>query len=99
MSTKDAVANFEADKLLGQIKRAKVVKAAAEVLIVAACIFWVGWWFVSPDPEGDAKYVETWIGLKSKSRFFRTDGREGKTPDANLGLVFTSCPGARGTAI
>jgi hypothetical protein len=59
------------------LRAAKVAKAGAEALIVAACIFWAAWWFVSPEPDSDPKYVEAWIGLRAKSRFFRTDGREG----------------------
>ena len=65
------------ERLMGAIRRAKVAKAVTEAVIVATCVFWVLWWFVAPDPEGDKKYVESWIGDKSHSRFFRTDGREG----------------------
>ena len=72
------------ERLMGMIWRAKVAKAVTEAIIVAACVFWVLWWFVAPDPEGDKKYVESWIGDKSHSRFFRTDGREGKPLIINL---------------
>ena len=61
-----------------EIRMARVAKLAVQVVIVAACFFWVLYWFVSPDPASDQKYVETWVGDRSQSRFFRTDGREGK---------------------
>jgi hypothetical protein len=68
---------MKADRLAIYLRAAKVAKVGAEALIAAACVFWAAWWLVSPEPDSDPKYVEAWIGLRAKSRFFRTDGREG----------------------
>jgi hypothetical protein len=70
------------------LRAAKVAKAVAEALIAAACIFWAAWWLVSPEPDSDPKYVEAWIGLRVKSRFFRTDGREGNSRQT---MIFSRC--------
>jgi hypothetical protein len=93
MASKDAhdsmgVPAAGSDRPMIDLRAAKVAKAVAEALIAAACIFWAAWWFVSPEPDTDPKYVEAWIGLRVKSRFFRTDGREG---DPRRTTTFSRC--------
>ncbi|KAH7285666.1 hypothetical protein KP509_33G040000 [Ceratopteris richardii] len=52
---------------------AATLKAVAEMLIAAACLMWVLYWFFSPEPNTDDDHLSN----NTKSRFFRTDGREG----------------------
>ncbi|MCO5611480.1 hypothetical protein L7F22_065733 [Adiantum nelumboides] len=52
---------------------AKAAKMAAEAVIVAACLMWVLYWFYKPEPQAD----DTHLSNNTRSRFFRTDGREG----------------------
>ena len=78
MATEMGSPHGDTKRIEQEIHRARVAKLAVQVVIVAACVFWVAYWLVSPDPASDQKYVETWVGDRSKSRFFRTDGREGK---------------------
>ncbi|KAI5076065.1 hypothetical protein GOP47_0008130 [Adiantum capillus-veneris] len=52
---------------------ARAAKAVAEAVIVAACLMWVLYWFYKPEPQAD----NTYLSKNTRSRFFRTDGREG----------------------
>ncbi|MCO5609894.1 hypothetical protein L7F22_064128 [Adiantum nelumboides] len=56
-----------------QVMAAKVVKTVAEVIIWAACLLWVVFWFVSAEPQAN----EDCLNRNINSRFFRSDGREG----------------------
>ncbi|MCO5554825.1 hypothetical protein L7F22_008360 [Adiantum nelumboides] len=56
-----------------QVMAARVVKRVAEVIIWAACLLWVVFWFVSAEPQAN----EDRLNRNINSRFFRSDGREG----------------------
>ena len=56
---------------------ARLAKFTLQAVIAASCVFWAAYWLVSPDPATENKYVETWVGDRTHSRFFRTHGYEG----------------------
>ncbi|MCO5557876.1 hypothetical protein L7F22_011448 [Adiantum nelumboides] len=56
-----------------QVMAARVVKTVAEVIIWAACLLWVVFWFFSAEPQAN----EDRLNRNINSRFFRSDGREG----------------------
>lgn len=61
----------------GELARARAAKWAVELAMAAACLFWAFYWLISPDPANSPKYIDNWVGKRTKNRFFNTDGRSG----------------------
>ena len=82
METEMGSPHGDTERIEQEIRWARVAKLAVQVVIVAACVFWVAYWLVSPDPASDDKYVETLVGDRTHSRFFNSDGYEGNPQEA-----------------